>query len=304
MMKADLILAADLHLREDTPQCRTDNYLKAQRKKLQAIENLREENNCSIIVAGDLFNRWNPSLWFMSWVLANLPKNISTVLGQHDLKNHNPDTFSKTACSLLESAGRVLILDKGRSLHTSDPRAFYSYMRGYWYGEKPENPRRTTGTGKKIAVAHIMTWQKKRPFPGCKEDNARKLLKRLSAYDLIVTGDNHIPFVEKYQGRLLVNPGSMMRMKSDQIDHKPRVYLYYAKTNSVEPFYLPISQGVVSREHIDKKEERDERISAFVESLEDSEEISLSFEKNLKKHMSKNQTSDKVKKIVWELVEV
>jgi hypothetical protein len=164
-------------------------------------------------------------------------------------------------------------------------------------------PRRTSGTGKKIAVAHIMTWQKKRPFPGCREDNAKKLLKRFSTYDLIVTGDNHIPFVETYQGRLLVNPGSMMRMKSDQIDHKPRVYLYFAKTNTVKPFYLPIEKGVVSRDHIDKAEDRDERIAAFVESLEDSAEISLSFEENLKKQMSKNKTSDKVKKIVWELIE-
>lgn len=302
-MKADLILAADIHLREDTPVCRTDDYLEAQKKKLLELRHLQEEHNCPIIVAGDLFHKWNPSLYFLSWSIQNLPDNLWMIPGQHDLKNHNPETFSRTASSVLQAIGTIKGLDRGRSSHIGDPRGFSAVLYAYWYGDKPSNPRRREKGVRRIAVCHMMTWKKQKPFPGCKEDNARKLLKKYDGFDLIVTGDNHLPFTDEYEGRLLVNPGSMMRMTADQADHKPRVYLYYAKTNTVKPFYFYIKKGVITREHIESKEERNERVSAFVESLkEKGTEIGLSFEENLKEHMSKSKTKKEVKKIVWEAV--
>jgi hypothetical protein len=85
-------------------------------------------------------------------------------------------------------------------------------------------------------------------------------------------------------------------MSADQIDHKPRVYLWYADTNTVEPVYLPIKQGVITREHIDNKENRDERMDAFVRQLKNSDmEISLSFTNNMETYLSKHKVRKGVK---------
>ena len=52
--KADAILCADLHIRPDTPICRTDDFFDAMSKKIDFILSLSKEHNCPILMAGDL----------------------------------------------------------------------------------------------------------------------------------------------------------------------------------------------------------------------------------------------------------
>ena len=111
-----------------------------------------------------------------------------------------------------------------------------------------------------------------------------------------------MPFVIEDEGRLLVNPGSLMRTTAAQIDHKPRVYLYYAEDNTVEPIFIPIAEGCITREHIDITEHRDGRIDAFISRLSDEVEIGLSFEHNLESHFSKNRIRQSVQDLVWSAV--
>ena len=68
----------------------------------------------------------------------------------------------------------------------------------------------------------------------------------------------------KYKDRLLVNPGSITRQTADQAEHKPRVYLWFAETNSVTAEYLPIKTDVITKEHLEIKAERDMRMEAFI----------------------------------------
>ena len=112
-----------------------------------------------------------------------------------------------------------------------------------------------------------------------------------------------MPFVEEYEGRLLVNPGSMMRITAKQIDHKPRVYLWYADTNTVTPVYLPIEEGVISREHIDKVQDRDERIHAFISKLNEDWKAEMSFEENLKAFFNVNKVPGTIQNIIHKAME-
>jgi len=158
--------------------------------------------------------------------------------------------------------------------------------------------------GRTFFVWHIMTYQGKEPWPGCTAPKGAELLRKYPQYDLILTGDNHKPFTETYQGRLLVNPGSIFRLTASQEEFRPRVYLWYADTNTVEPVYLPIKQGVISREHIEHKEERDNRINAFISTLDTDWEAELSFEDNLKKFEETNNISEAIMSIIYKSLEV
>lgn len=297
------ILCSDIHLREDTPVCRTDDFQAKQWQKLEFIKELQEKHGCFVLCAGDLFHHWKSSPWLLTQAMEFLPDDFYTVYGQHDLPQNNMVLAHKSGVWTLERANKLDILSEAN------------------WGQKPENgslgindiglisskKAKTSGgveVSKTILVWHKFVWDgKKLPWPGCEENTASEILERYPQFDLIVTGDHHKPFTYSKDGRLLVNPGCMTRQVADYADHKPRVYLWYAETNTVEKVYLPCEEDVVSREHIEIKEKRDKRIDAFVSRLNDDWEVASSFEDNLERFFSNNKVRSNVKDVVYKAID-
>ena len=282
MKKVDAILCSDIHLRETQPTCRTDDFWKAQWQAIDYVASLQEKYNCVVLHAGDLFHHWKPSPYLLSTTIKHLPKQFYTILGQHDLPQHSFDLFDKCGVNTLQEAGKVEVLKTCHWGQTPTKEASFLF---------PDEER-------KILVWHHMTYIVA-PFPGAQGGQALSLLKKYPQFDLIVTGDNHQTFTEQYKGRLLVNPGSLTRQTAAQINHKPCVFLYRAEDNTVEQVFLPIKQGVISREHIEIEEKRDMRIQAFVERLDTEWKSGVSFEDNLEKFFNKNTVKKDVQELVW-----
>lgn len=291
-MKPTAILTADIHLRDDQPVCRLDNYWQAQVRKIAWLRGLQKKYDCPVLDAGDLFHKPKPSPYLLQWAIRNMPDMI-TVEGNHDQSCHNSDLFEKTGLAVLEAAGVVTLAP------TLDPamgKASAFSILGFPWGWTP------SGTEKKVhrqvALMHIMTFMGRTPYPGCKDPGAAALLEKMAGFDLVVTGHNHVPFVVEKNGRLLVNPGSLMRSTADQADHKPRVYLWFAEDNHVEPVFAPIEEGVVSREHLVAPEEREERLTAFVSRLTNDIEVGLSFSQNMERWLARNRVRQRTKEII------
>jgi len=286
---ADFILTGDWHLREDTPVCRTDDFQKALWNKVDFISDLQKQHNCPVLHSGDLFNHWKPSPWLLSKAIQHLPKEFYTIYGNHDLPQHQIELQDKCGIYALEQAGKLKVLPcMGHWNSTPD----------YW-----KNYELNKIKGVPYYVYHVMTFQKNLPWPGCTDTPAAGILKKYPQYDLILTGHNHKAFTQEREGRLLVNPGSITRQNANQMDFHPRVYLYYAETNSVKIVYLPIEKDVVTRIHIDNKEERADRIDAFIEKLDTTGGTTLDYETNIDVFFSKNTVRDSVKDIVYECLE-
>ena len=283
----DAILTGDWHLREDTPVCRTDDFQAAQWKKVQLISELQKTYNCPVIHSGDLFHHWKPSPWLLSKTIDALPQQFKTIYGNHDLPQHNIELEDKTGIYALWRANRLEILSGTHWLDNPELADFPSIEI----------------KGRPVLVYHVMTYQGKKPWPGCTDPMGVALLRKYPEYDLILTGHNHIPFVETHKNRLLVNPGSIMRQFADQIDHRPRVYLYNASENTATPYYLPIEEGVVTREHLQTEEERNNRMEAFITRLNSDWETSLSYEANLESFFAANQIRQSVKDIIYKSME-
>jgi len=293
MKKVNAILCSDFHLREDRPVCRTDDYWKAQWEKIDFIKNLQKTYDSFPIVlfAGDLFDHWKASPNLLSTAIEHLPEDMYCVAGQHDLPHHSLESIDKSGLFTLWKARKINLLSNT-----------------HW-GEQPTGTPSTTittstGVVRKILVWHKMNYVGRLPWPGCSDPSARSLLRQYPQYDLIVTGDNHKSFVEHFEGRLLVNPGSLMRMDADQIDHRPCVYLWDAEENEVEPVYLPIQPDVISREHIEVVQQRDKRLAAFISRLDSNWQISISFIKNLEEFQKTNQIRPVVMELVYKAIEV
>lgn len=282
--KADAIFSGDWHLREDQPVCRIDEHWDVQWYKVGFIRKLQEENNCPVYLSGDLFNHWKPSPYLLSRTIQEIPRNTHTIYGNHDLPQHNLDLQNKSGLYNLVTAGAVTLLN------------------GAHWGQEPGTQHTIDIKGRKMLIWHVMTYQGKKPWPGCEDPKGSRLLKKYPEYDLILTGHNHKPFIAEHKGRVLVNPGSILRQSADQIKATPRVYLYYADSNTVEEVFLPIANNVITREHIEVSEKRSKRIDAFISKLNTKYKNSLDFEENLEQYFSENPTKKSIKQIIYKSI--
>lgn len=302
---ADAILVSDLHLTDATPVSRLDDYIEAQKCKLQFLQSLStQNNNCPILCAGDVFDHWKASPWLCSFAYQYLPRPFIAIPGQHDLPEHSLKQYERSALSLLgmtnpdaefrvlEGAGNDILMWDGLYIVGTPFGQLNQFELSKASSKKIPNRRR-------ILMLHELTWDKRPSWDKAGWTDMELLNKFGEYFDLILTGDNHGGFTAWGDKCLLVNPGSMMRRTADQADYRPRCYLYYADENEVVPAHFPIERDVHTREHIDRKKERDERISAYIERMGVAWETGLSFRKNLEAFFAENSVPEKIKELIW-----
>ena len=302
---------ADRHLTLRQPICRTDDFAEAMLRKLKFIRELQiQHGDCVILDSGDFFDRWFLDRGEQLLLTMIMPYTHNTICipGQHDLPQHNLDLYEKANLAVLEGAGCVKIL---RGIPVAASNILSNIDReviGFPWGAEPcryheydELAEHTT-----IALIHRMTYLGKPPYPGAENDGgtAKSLMRKMGGFDLIVSGDNHETFTCRQGGQLLVNPGSMMRMTAKQAEHEPCVFLWYADDNSIERVVLPHEKGVISREHIDQKQERDDRIAAWVERIGQGDvELEFGFQENVERHIKKHKIPEAIATIIREVME-
>lgn len=291
--KVGFIISSDWHLREDVPICRKDDFYHNQFKDLDFISDLQFKYNCPVLVPGDIFDHWKPSPKLLSDVIEHLPSQVYCIYGNHDLPQHNIDLANKCGLFTLDKADQIYVL--GKSAVIFDDQLGYGC---HWNEAVPVSLAHKSC----VLLWHVEVYQGTNPYKNGQPSRAVQLLKDYPEYDLIVTGDNHMPFVESYEGRLLVNPGSL-NIQSTSETHKPRVYLYYPESNTVEPVYIPQDHVQVSNDHLVVKKERDSRIDAFISGLNDDYNIGTSFEDNLQKFVEANEIGDAVNNIIIKSLE-
>jgi DNA repair exonuclease SbcCD nuclease subunit len=272
--------------------------METQARKLAWLKALQEKYNAPILVAGDLFNHWKPSPYLLAWTFRNLPDEIIAIPGQHDLPAHNMDDIEKSGIQVLADADKITLLTD-TTYHISGELAVCGFPWGVQLG--PISPLLDYA----VAIIHYGVYESKPHYPGAENSGgtALSVIKKMQGYDLIVSGDNHLPFECRYKKQLLINPGSFMRTTAAQADHKPSVVLWDAETNEYERVYIPIEQGVISREHIDTITERDERLESFVSKLDHNIELGISYKTNMRNYLAQNKIAPNVTKTIWRSME-
>lgn len=294
MKQPSAILTSDIHIQSKNPVCRKDDYLEALGYKLKWVSNLQRQYNCPILDAGDLLNSWKIDPELEQWCIKNIPKEFRTIIGNHDMPSHNISLFRKGSLSLLNTVRSIQLLSNGVEFKGFN-------VTGLHYGQELEY----TPTGNvNVLVSHEMVCKEKQKHDHFTYSTAKTLLKKYSKFNLVVTGHSHESFEVEYQGRKLVNVGSLMRRDINQKDYQPRVALWYAEDNRIEWIDVPITDFVISTKHKDVIKLRDERIDSFVDKLKDSENIGISFEDNLEKHFEINNTDEVYKKKIYNSMEI
>jgi len=293
----DLILTSDWHLMEKQPKCREDNFWETQWNKIKQIGKLSNKYKIPMYHSGDLLDYWRSSPYLLNKIIKEFKifkYGFYSIIGNHDQPSHNLEQMNRSGLQTLFDCHVINKLQDQMDWGVDLKECKNKYI---YYSHNKEKEKRS------IVFAHIMTYKGKKPWPNCTDPECNELFDMFPDTDLIVTGHNHKTFTARKGNQLLVNPGSLTRHKADQIDHKPCVFLYSAKYHKLHKHYLDIKQNVISREHIETKNRKDKRITAFIEKLAQGWDLDLSFDQNMEKVLSTEKIKKKIKNIIYEWME-
>jgi len=294
------LLTADIHLRENNPICRKDDYFEAQNRKIRFIKDLSEKNNIPILDGGDLFNNSKSSPFLETWAIKNLPKNFITVPGNHDLLDHSLDQINRSSLGVLE-ASKIIRVGMGCYKDPIEVPIISDVYKSilifcFPYGSKFDKNAELEVSENfkedkylKIALAHIFAYT---TYMDWMSNDAMKVsaINRIAhQFSVIITGHNHSCFISKTSKNIVINPGSLMRSSIKQIDYRPAIFLLFDDL-TIETVYLPIEEGVVEKNKI--------KVNTLSENLENEdvidEDIELLFKHNLQTYYNKNKTRKEV----------
>ena len=287
-----LLVTGDWHLRFNRPRLRIDkSYFQIQLDKISEILNIANKYECSYILQpGDFFDNIETSDFVKAQYIYLLLKihsiKILCVAGQHDMKHHSKK-IEKTPLAVMKAAGVLDILEPDCLPYTSSAHGCHFYGASW----KQEIPKVKNKDKFNILLIHRMIVDNKL---WAQQENcvyANHMIRRTN-FDLIVSGDNHKSFIIQRGDKTIINCGSLMRTRIDQMDHKPVVYVYDTQDRSIEKIYLNIKPAikVFDVEKVKEIKERNEELDSFVEMLDspvlDDEEMGLDFVENLYKTIS------------------
>ena len=245
-------LLGDLHFTSKAPERRKDDYYQTLLGKLKQAFDIFEGENCQwVLQPGDFFD--SPQVG--NKVIADIIKLISryhfkvlVCAGQHDIFGHSLETLPSSPLSVLQAAGVIRVLSFVPNICAG------AVIYGASFGEEVPVPN---DQGFNVLVIHRMIGNYQL-YPDQPLEDPRGFLRKYPKYNIIICGDYHYRFVDYYQGRIIVNPGAIVRKTISKYDqeHRPAVcILDLARTEPVDvkpmdvrvcPRNTPLKRGVVA----------------------------------------------------------
>lgn len=201
-----------------------------------------------VLIAGDVFDKYDNPAQLVNFTIRELNKFKSPVLavpGQHDLPEHRYQDGHRSSYWTLVEAGAITNLTPatGKMTLANKPKRLlvYGFPWGFPVRPIPESFRRTGEL--QIALVHAYLWNDPDDaYPNAPESGMLiHCVKWFQGYDVVVSGDNHQHWACSTDKLNVWNCGSLMRRRSDQRDHQPRVGIVYSN-GSVRPHFLDVSK--------------------------------------------------------------
>lgn len=293
----------DFHRTVRTPRCRRDDYKETQARKESFVLNLADkEMVAAILQPGDFFDRPTEPMELVNEIIHSYtspvcPIPIACVYGQHDLFFHSMESEFNTPLHNLALHNAVRTLT---GYHTPWKIAPDVHIYGAsWNEEVPEILEPDVCN---ILLIHTMIVgsEESKLWAGQTDYTPSIDFLKKHKFDLVVSGDNHRRFVAHVGYRHLVNCGCVFRKSMDLANHTPAVYIYDTESRDLTEHVIPIEPAdqVMGVAQHTKKKEIEERFTAFVEGLRDSDEAFIDFLSNIKTVLKDNPVSEDVLSIL------
>lgn len=278
------LTGSDFHFTSDTPRCRTDNFYETQERKVKWLVEQVNYYKCPLFIPGDVLTSGSISQKMENMLIRELKKALYPIItsaGNHDMSYYSLKYLKTSSYWVLCQAG-VLQHAESRVVDGMQVTAFQ-------FGEPIKN-------GKGLAMIHTLVFPHDPP-PYLKEEahRAQDLLEKYD-YDIILSGHNHMAFTTKYNGKVLINGGGLLRTDGSKKYTNPKIFLY--DDGEVTPIDVPINIDDVEQEYLLVEKERNTRIEAFVERVKVSQDIGLSFKDNIDRTLQTTEVSVGAKELI------
>ena len=215
----NFLACGDTHADKRKPRYRTDDYWGTWQRKMLWVVGESNRLNARLLIPGDIFNTSKVSPDVINIVMAILREAKYTpyaVAGQHDLLHHTD--IEKTPLFALVVAGVVKLI-----------QGHYKEFTGAGFEE--EIP---TGSNK-FLLTHTCITPRRAPFYLTDAIAAKKFMHMHPGYEIIISGDYHVPFHTVLGKRHLINTGTLMRNKRDMKKYIPYVWhIHISKDIQIE----------------------------------------------------------------------
>lgn len=310
MRTAVAVAIGDCHFSHDVPVARgetRDEWYQLQEDYCGQIARLAD--GLPIITPGDVLDRWDSPAELINLLLRIIPDNFVAVAGNHDLPNHSLGQIERSAYWTLVKAGKILHLEsterKGIQIDQNGQIAGHGFSCGREIRE-PINIAQYM----RIAVVHDYIWSNSNnKYPGAHlHQMATEYLRKLEGYDVAVFGDNHKAVTCNIDKRVkdspsIINCGTVIRRKSDEMDHKPHVGIIF-DDGTIEKQYLNTSQDKW-REGISEAAAQVTGISVdeFLETVRALADKGFNYNQAVRDYCSKFDVSSNVRKLMLNILE-
>ena len=280
-MTTRLLVIGDVHWRAASPVARLDNFKDALTAKLLECWELAWQYKADAIVqTGDLFH--SPGIVYSTladliWLLREAPAPVYAIPGNHDLFAASPGSLYRTPLGFLFQIKLLKNLD-GKTIELNDQVVLSG--RGYdasvdvdpsVYACPEKHPGKIT-----VHVTHGMLV--KEPVPG-RYTIMQSLLELDNTPNILINGHFHLGHsVTSIGPTLVVNPGAICRLSAhvEELNRLPQVALIGIENDNVTAEYIPLQSArpgheVLSREHLEKQAEIEQRRDEFLRLLASEE---------------------------------
>jgi DNA repair exonuclease SbcCD nuclease subunit len=302
---SSFIITSDWHLRSQRPRCRLDdNWLETQKTALTHIATYAENYKADVIVIGDIFHSTNETtneviglVQEFASILEKKKRRLYILAGNHDLPQHNIENIYRSAFNILLNSKNIFHLDQ---IKINDGKFEYSSSK-----ISAANFGADENFDADIVFKHILCFPENEKIPPSdKIVKPSELFAQFKNARYIFTGDYHRQFVfNKGKTKKLVNPGCLLRQAADMIDYEPSVILFDFETGEYEVCPIPDDEKLVTDEYLEREEERNQRIEAFIERIKENEQVTFDFIENVYNLMKSNNIGKEIKDVILELME-
>lgn len=277
-----ILYFTDPHIRGNSPRARTDNFPEALKTKFRETFNLAAQNECDAVVCGgDLFDRPDTAYAVageFAEVLTECPVPLYVCPGNHEIYGYNLDTVPRTVLGFLSRVGVLRILSR-KPEYLADADIVVALTGQGFYHDMDRGPldyqsgNVKTGPGVySVLVVHGMLVEKPLPY-----EVAHTLVDEvLTDTNVILSGHEHIGYglLLRPDNVWFCNPGALGRIsaKVEEIHRTVQVALFTFSLDGITAELIPLQCAqsgteVLSRDHLVQLEEREERMSRFLNLL-------------------------------------
>jgi len=293
----------DIHARSENPRSRIGDYCDILFDKIEYGLVLGGAEGCEYVaMPGDIFQTHRASNYVISRLIKLIKKynhlKFVGVIGNHDAPFHNLN-LDNCPINVLESSEALTVLNdkplKDNCVH------FY----GASWGESIPDIQDHTAFNVLLIHKMIIKSEDEKIWHGQSSYITSRGMLAKNNFNLIIAGDNHQTILEEYNGKTLLNMGSLGRMTSSQTKFTPSVAIFDTDKNEYIIYKIPIkpAKEVFNLEQIEKNRETGEindKIREYVDLLGGNSEMrEWDFVKNLdefiKKHSVKQEVQDIIK---------